>query len=255
MTNLSTQYTHQVICSVCFATHYLNPAHSGLNPVRHGFQVIGGSGQGHSGGWHTGPCGGTGFPHFGHSTEGTVWALGQVKSSLEYAQKHLDGLLARPDLNWHFQPKKYQAATWQNRKSSYIPDGPAIERVLKPGTEMEVIKYRQEGMTYDQEVRAPSYEGELANRVGEAKRNVDSLTAQRDAYEKAIREWKPQAPTKAPGKVEMVHLAKTVNLPKEYNMQSYDRPNCKRVSQRDAKRYATTHDKSKVTCLRCKKST
>lgn len=182
------------------------------------------------------------------STEGTKWALGQILNAIDGAKKLVAGLEARPDLSWTYQPKKYQRATWQNRKSSYIPDGPAIERVLKPGTEEERIAYRTEGMTYDQHVVCPSYERELAHRLGEAKRHLESLEADRAKYELAIATWKPVAPTPAKT-VKVVH--------KQVDLTKGARPACNRMMQGFkaatlAAKGQMTKDVNLVTCQRCK---
>lgn len=253
MTNLSDKYTHKAICAVCFRDHFLNPARGGENPIRHGFHVVG-VGGGHQGAWHTGPCAGVGFRHFGVSTDGAVWALGQIDNAIVSARKLVAGLEARPDLNWHFQPKKYQAATWQVRKSTYVAAGPEIVRVLTPGTEAETITYpnpETDQLHYRPtcEVKAPSYEQELAHRLGDANGHLNSLLGDKAKYELAIANWKLVAPVPCKT-VKVVHLARaSKSIP---NLTFAD---CNRRIQSYSENPANmTKDKTKVTCERCKKS-
>ena len=253
MTNLSTKKlpTYAGVCSVCFHTHNLNTAKgSTLNPIRHGFHIVGGSGQGHAGGWHTGPCAGVGFPHFGFSTAGTEYALTQILSALTHAVKLLTNLNARPELSWSFQPTKYQSATWQTRKSTYVPAGSPIERVLKPGTLAESITYPNPdgSATYapTKEVQAPSYEQELASRIIEAQHRVDALLRDKLKYQTAIDAWKPADKTIAV-KVELVHRARKVTY-REHLV-----PACRpRVSSWEASKLKLSDDKAQITCKRCK---
>ncbi len=250
MTNTTDTYTHKAVCAVCFAIHFLNPARGGENPIRHGFHVVGGSGQGHSGSWHTGPCAGVSFRHFGVSTDGTKWALAQIIAQVQGVQKLIAGLEARPNLSWSYQPKKYQAATWQVRKSSYVPDGPAIERTLTPGTEEEVITYpAADHYTGKLEVKAPSYERELAMRLADANSSLKNLLREQAQYETAIKTWKPAAPVPAKT-LKVVHLA----LSSERYPGTVFADCNRRIRAYGSNPANMTTDKTLVTCQRCKKA-
>jgi hypothetical protein len=86
----------QGTCSVCLRSIQLH----GEKPIRHGFSAVGVR-HGQSGGYHTGPCPGTRFPHLGISSEGTQWALDSAREQLTRTEDRLSELAANPDLIWY----------------------------------------------------------------------------------------------------------------------------------------------------------
>lgn len=231
------------VCSVCFATHDLNTAKGKTNnPIRHGFQIVGGHGQGHEGGWHTGPCQGVNFAHFGASTEGTRWALEQIKGQIAQAVDTLARLDTKPELRWSFQPRTYDKTVWK-----YVPDADVkISRTLALGTAAEKIEFQQAAYNQPQYVTAPSYDQELASRVAEVLQRKVSLQVTRKRYEDAIANWKPADAVLAAPKAEIVHRSVMRGT------RGYAVPACQlAMPSYKAARVKMTADLEAVTCKRC----
>lgn len=163
----------QATCSVCFHTHKL---YGNGNLTRHGFSIVTqGYGQGHYGAWHTGPCGGINFPHFGISTDGTKWALDGTRAALKRAKAARTKLDTNPAMKW--TPDKW--AVKKNVEPVKVELGDVERYFNYDGTPQEfygdytVISY------------AKLHKVAVANVDGEIK----SLTGQVAFYVKAIKEW------------------------------------------------------------------
>ena len=107
--------THQGTCSVCFGTFKLTD----LRPRRHGFSAVN-IRHGMNGGWHTGPCGGHAFPHYGHSVEGTKWALANENIRLRTIVSSLEKHATRPELIWTRRASNGAYATKRHSDQSFL---------------------------------------------------------------------------------------------------------------------------------------
>lgn len=229
-------------CAVCLGTFHLQGQKE--FPIRHGFTAHN-IHHGQTGGWHTGQCNGTTFPHLGKSVEGTVWALGQIKAKLALRREALAGLEARPALTWAFRPNRYDRNLYK-----YVPDMTVfIERMLTPGTEESLANYRQEDMPQhqsDHQVRVPSYERELASRIESVKLDIRSLMESEATYAEVIRTWQPFDKVAAV-KVEMVHkqINRQLSDGRKFSFASCNR---RIKAGRGAK---MTENDAEVTCKRC----
>lgn len=211
-------------CSVCLRLMQLR----GSSPIRHGFSAQNVR-HGQTGGWHTGPCFGTQFPHLGISDEGTRAALERVRARRAHFEGEIRTLERQPPLHW--APKLYGKPLRDFSKQITI----------------------QPGAKRDYTLGSPSYD-ELH------KRRVSELTAERDTaaraianYERVIATWSPDKyPTKgAVAKVEVVHLAKL----KTRGPESYMGIACNRMlSKWKSEGAKKTEDVAKVTCKACKKT-
>ncbi len=213
----------QGTCSVCLRMMQLQGAH----PIRHGFSAIGVK-HGQSGGYHTGPCAGTQFPHLGISTKGTEWALEREREFLKNTLAKLADLATNPDLTWY--PKKYDVRGGR-------PD------LKNP----HVIKY---GMENDYLTGAPSYD--YLHRSEKTRLENQRDTAERaiDAYEKVLATWSPEKyPTKgAVKKVETVHMERPITIRGENVIGVL----CRGLRATRGQRLLKTSDPAKVTCKRCR---
>jgi len=214
----------QGTCSVCLRLMQLHGDH----PIRHGFSAVGVR-HGQHGGYHTGPCAGTQFPHLGISTEGTRWALDRERAQLERLRAQIANLATNPDLTWY--PKKYD-----------VPGGrPDLAHpvVIKPGTES------------DYTTGAPSYA--FLHRSEKAKLENWQHAAERaiDAYEKVLATWSPEKypTTGAAKKVETVHMERPV---KTLRGDTVVGTVCRSARRGRASLLAKTSDPAKVTCKRCR---
>lgn len=252
------QYTHKAVCAVCFCEHYLNSAKGSTDhPIRHGFSayhIV----HGQTGGWHSAPCGGISFPHFGVSTAGTEWALKGVLAQLEGVDNYIAELNTKPGLYWSYQDT--ERVSRYGTKERRQPIGDKIERDIKPGMAAERIDYKSKH-GYNTHVTAPSYEQFWNSKMNSAQGNKQQLETHRDQLTKAIKEWFPNNPAyiaKLVKKVEMVHLARTVgyNYDREAKLykDSYTAPKCKRVPVYEASKFKTSANPAEVTCKRCSKA-
>ena len=218
----------QGTCSVCLRTMQLHGDH----PIRHGFSAVGVR-HGQSGGFHTGPCAGTQFPHLGISTEGTRCALDRERAHIDRLRAALANLATNPDLTWH--PKKYDVRGGRLDLSRPF--------VVKYGDE-EPIAYSGD--------RPPSYARLHKAKVAELESHVRMAEHAIDAYEKVLATWSPEKyPTSnAPGKVETVHMA---TPRKNSRGEEWTGILCRftRKGYASDKNPKTT-DPSKVTCKRCR---
>ena len=213
----------QGTCSVCLRMMQLR----GDRPIRHGFSAVGVR-HGQHGGYHTGPCAGTQFPHLGISTEGTQWALERERAHLGRLQDRLAELATNPDLTWY--PKKYD-----------VRGGRAdLSRPL-------VLKYGEEG-PYG--TGAPSYAS--LHRAEKVKvENFQSMAERAIAeYERVLATWSPEKyPTiGALKKVETCHMERPVKTVRGEVVGTL----CRGVGRGRAAFVAKTADPSKVTCKRCR---
>ena len=223
----------QGTCSVCLRTIQLR----GDRPIRHGFSAIGVRHGTHSG-YHTGPCGGSNFPHLGISTEGTVWALGVAHNRLDSTIEALRKLDAFPDLTWH-------------RPLPTFIQRPGPERHGLPDTTKSVTLRHGADVPYANDGR-PSYAHEHKKRVAELTNVKNELERAIAAYEKILATWKPESAAAAPAKVEIVHLAKDVRG----NFGNWTGIACRstrRMNPHAREKLLKTSDVTKVTCKACKK--
>lgn len=210
----------EATCAVCLRKIQLR----GDRPIRHGFSAVGVR-HGQSGGWHTGPCGGSNFPHLGISSEGTVWALGQAQKSLEKTDEGLRRYATNPDINWY--PTKRG-----------VPD-------IANGV---VLHY---GDPANYKTGASSYAHEHKQRVSELESRKRELDRAIETYEKTIANWKPESATAAAAKTEPVHLAEEVNG-KFGAWTGIACRSTRRMNPYAREKLKKTTDPSKVTCKRCK---
>ena len=212
-------------CSVCLRSMQLH----GDRPIRHGFSAVGVR-HGQHGGYHTGPCAGTRFPHLGISTEGTVWALDRERRHLATTNEGLAKLATYPDLTWY--PTKYDVRGGRLDLSRPI--------VLKHGEEAPFG------------IGAPPY-------ASMHRAETVKLETQRDMAERAIREyervissWSPEKypTTGASKKVETTHMATGRKNSRDETWTGVLCRYTKRGYVSD--RLPKTDDPSKVTCKRCR---
>lgn len=215
----------QGTCSVCLRTMQLR----GDRPIRHGFEAVGVH-HGQSGGYHTGPCAGTQFPHFGISTEGTTWALDRERRLLDNTNVALADLATNPDLTWY--PKKYDVRGGR----------PDLTRpvVLKYGDQRS---FQGDTPSYDSQHRAK--EVQLKNQRDAAERVIAE-------YERVLASWAPEKypVSDAPGTVATVHMA----TPRKNNRgETWRGILCRFTRQGHASdKNHKTDDPSEVTCKRCR---
>lgn len=211
-------------CSVCLRTMQLHDD----RPIRHGFSAVGVR-HGQHGGYHTGPCAGTRFPHLGISTEGTQWALERERGFLATTNEAIAHLTTNPDLTWY--PKKYDVRGGRLDLSRPI-----------------VLKHGEEG-PYGS--GAPSYASlhrtekiQLDNKRDAAERAIAE-------YERVLANWSPDKyPVTGSVKTEVVHMA----TPRRNNRgETWTGILCRFTRQGSASTLAKkTDDPSKVTCKRCR---
>jgi len=213
----------QGTCSVCLRTMQLH----GDRPIRHGFSAIGVQ-HGQHGGYHTGPCAGTRFPHLGISVEGTQWALDRARRSLDSVRGELATLATNPDLVWY--PTKYNVR------------GRPLD-LSKPVT----LKHGEEA-PYG--IGAPSYASEHRQRKAKLDAHERELEQTITEYERVLATWSPgKYPTSgAPKKVETVHMERPVKTSRGEVIGTL----CRGVGRGRAAFVAKTSDPSKVTCKRCR---
>ncbi len=214
----------QGTCSVCLREIQLRDG----RPIRHGFSAVGVR-HGQSGGYHTGPCAGTQFPHLGISSEGTAWALDRERRFLEGTHKRLADLAANPDITWF--PKKYDIRGGRADLSKPV--------VVKHGDERS---YSTGQPSYDQLHRARK--AELEQHVNQAERAIAE-------YERVLGSWSPEKypTTGAAVKVETVHMERPIkNLRGETTIGTL----CRSARRGRVAFLAKTDDPAKVTCKRCR---
>lgn len=220
----------QGTCSVCLRVIQLRGDH----PIRHGFSAVGVR-HGQSGGYHTGPCAGTQFPHLGISTEGTVWALDRERKLVERLNAKLAELATNPDLTWY--PKKYDVKG--GRLDLSRPS------VVKFGDE-EPISYRSDS--------PPSYAKLHKAKVTETENHLRMAERAIAEYERVLASWSPEkyAVIGAPKKAETVHMS----TPRANNRgETWTGILCRFTRRGFASdKLPKTDDPSKVTCKRCRTS-
>ncbi len=216
----------QGTCSVCLRLMQLR----GDRPIRHGFSAVGVR-HGQSGGYHTGPCAGTQFPHLGISTEGTQWALDRERAHLDRLRAALANLATNPDLTWH--PKKYDVRGGRLDLSRPF--------IVKYGDE-EPISYSSD--------RPPSYAKLHRSKVAELEGHANMAERAIAEYERVLASWSPgKYPTiGAPAKTEIVHMERPITLRGETVMGVL----CKGLRAMRGQRLLKTSDPAKVTCKRCR---
>jgi hypothetical protein len=203
----------------------------GDHPIRHGFSAIGVQ-HGQHGGYHTGPCGGTNFPHLGISVEGTQWALARAHTSLDNVRAAQAQLAGNPDLTWY--------------PTNYSVRGKPLD-MSKPVT----LKYGEE-VPYEVRSRGvPSYASEHRQRKAKLDAHEEDLVRSIAAYEKVIASWSPgkYPTTGAPKKIETVHMERPI---RKLSGDTFMGIRCRSVRRGGAAFLAKTDDPSKVTCKRCR---
>lgn len=221
---------HQGTCSVCLRAMQLH----GDRPIRHGFSAIGVK-HGQHGGFHTGPCAGTGFPHLGISVEGTQWALERARRSLDGVRDGIAQLAGNPDLIWY--------------PTNYNVRGRPLD-LSKP----VILKYGEE-VSYEHRNRGvPSYASEHRQRKAKLDAHEEELLRSIAAYEKVIATWSPEKypTTGAPKKVETVHM----EMPRKHTrFGEWKGVLCRFTRPGHASdKLAKTADPAKITCTRCRKA-
>jgi hypothetical protein len=212
-------------CSVCLRVIQLR----GDRPIRHGFSAIGVRHGAHSG-YHTGPCGGSNFPHLGISTEGTAWALGKARDRLATTDESLRELDANPDL------------IWAPRDRRGLPDF-TKSVTLRHGAD---VPYASDGR--------PTYAWEHRRRVAELTNVKSELERAIKAYEGVLATWTPEkyAVKGAATKVEIVHLARERKHPRYAAPWTSVACRLTRPGHASDKLKKTTNP-AEVTCKQCKK--
>jgi hypothetical protein len=203
----------------------------GERPIRHGFSAVGVH-HGQSGGYHTGPCPGTRFPHLGISPEGTQWALDNARGQLTRAEDRLSELAANPDLIWY--PRLRGS---YNKAPGGLPDT-TRPVILRHGADA----YANDGR--------PTYASEHRRKVAEQTGIKDSLEAAIAEYERVIARWSPgkYPTTGAAAKVEIVHMERPVKTARGEVIGTL----CRGVGRGRGPLAAKTCDPAKVTCKRCR---
>lgn len=237
MSKTKTVATHESICAVCFGTYKLDNGTD--RTARHGFTAHN-IHHGQTGvGWHTGPCFGVSYPHYGVSCEGTKVALKLAQEHLVALQRRVEELKANPPLVWVREP---------SRSRRYGSAGTRVTFTVVHGDKERTLD-RDEAAGFPWQETLPSYEQLL-------KRSNALLTAEIQAVESQIRfltdkivTWKP-APAVEVVQRKIVHLAALwkgkYNPTGKCSMWSMHQPG-------PAKEGSLTDDKSKVTCQRCAK--
>lgn len=160
-------------------------------PVRHGFRAHNVHHGGH-GGWHTGPCRGGDFPHFGISPEGTRALEADLRAHLDGLARALENLAAGTDtFRWE------RTATRSSGKASTWYE-------VQPGAAAVYLK--PEAPAHPFPDRVPAY-ADLAEarRVALTREQTEAEEALQHAL-RAITGWKA-TPAKARAKVGSVtHL-------------------------------------------------
>ena len=214
-------------CSVCLRTMQLQ----GDRPIRHGFSAVGVR-HGQSGGYHTGPCAGTQFPHLGISKEGTEWALDRERGVLVRLNDALAELDTNPDFTWY--------------PTNYNVRGRPLD-LSKP----VIVKYGEEPPWGSQ---APSYARLHKQKKTELENQKDMAERAIREYERVLASWSPEKypVTGAVKKVEIVHMA---TPRKNSRGETWTGILCRFTKQGYASdKIAKTDDPSKVTCTRCRKA-
>lgn len=152
-------------CAVCFGEFVTTKAG---RPVRHGFSIVTqGRGYGHLGAWHTGPCMGADYPHYGLSSSGTEAALVMARNQLVNVRGSIEGLEDYPPLGWTYTPPK-----WEMRKG-------ATPRAITVS----------HGTPRDPELGAPSYDELHRTMTSQLESENTSLIDSIAFYEKKIATW------------------------------------------------------------------
>jgi hypothetical protein len=218
----------QGTCSVCLRLIQLHNDH----PIRHGFSAVGVR-HGQSGGYHTGPCQGTRFPHLGISTAGTQWALGFAHDQLSRTTDRLRELAGNPDFIWY--PRERGS---YNKVRGGLPD------MSRPVT----LQYGKDD-TYVGDGR-PTYANEHRRKVVEQTNIKDELESAIAAYERVLASWSPDKyPTiGAPTKIDTVHMERPILIRGVTEVGVL----CKGLRAMRGQRLRKTSDPAKVTCKRCR---
>jgi len=136
--------TVRVVCAVCLTNHLL----TGEKIARHGFHIVTkGYGQGHLGAWHTGPCQGPRFPDLGEATDGTVWALAQIRVTIKGMHCALATHESRLPLWWE-HVLHYEVGQRKTERIEVSPGTAANYRTGQPSYE-DLWKSRKRAMEAD----------------------------------------------------------------------------------------------------------
>lgn len=211
------------ICSVCFGPFVLHKD----KPKRHGFNVItNGRGQGHLGAWHTGPCMGWDYEHFGLSCEGTRAAEAAARRALGAARQELKRLKGKPDLQWRRPPTRAERRT---------------------GMQMDEAVTVCKGDKDDYKTGRPSYDSLWTDHVAKVQARIEAIGRAIKTYVEAIRTWKPAEPVAVKPRGAILHLDSHWKGRAEVRV-----PACQAYAMQPSFA-ATTKDANEVTCTRCRK--
>jgi hypothetical protein len=238
-TKTKTNATHAGICSVCFNEHKLN----GEKPTRHGFSAHNVR-HGQSGGWHSGPCFGTVYPHFGISCEGTKVALARVTSWRDSLVKRIEEHAARPALVWTRKPSK----VWGRPNPLHKP----VDHTINPGDKAEYLSADSEnGFTYPE--HKPSYDDLWTSIERSLAAELERTEQQIKFYTDKINGWRPAPARELAPKVDTVHLETQWKGGRHGDIRT---GTCSKWSMtRPAVQvHRLTTDPAKVTCQRCLKA-
>ena len=216
-------------CSVCLREMQLKPR--GDEPIRHGFSAINVH-HGSTGGWHTGPCAGAGYPNLNVSCEGTKYGLKLATQRRDYGDKQLAELATNPPIMWY--PTVYKGGHQR-------PD-------LSRGVE---LRFGDESSTSD---GRSSYAYEHKKLVANAKNVRDSAQDMINKYERVISTWSPEKypVTGAAPKLVTTHL---LMKRKSDRFGAWDGITCNFTRPGSASsKPVKTEDITKVNCKKCKKS-
>lgn len=242
MTRARTRLEHVVRCAVCLREGIVLSAGQ-QSPIRHGFSAINVQ-HGASGGWHTGPCDGVRYAHFGQSTEGTTFELARTEQHLSRVRAQLDHLATRPELPWHFA---------ETLSRDQVARGAEPHRATYTLTPIDAgqrkVTYRTAG-AYGSVYTVPSYERHRGTLVVLAESNRDTLVDWRGRLVAAIAGWAPVPPAPRSPEVPVVHR------PREYIFSggvTIRGPACRRPRGRvAAEQKLLSDDSALVTCGRCR---
>lgn len=209
-------------CAVCLRGYLMLV---GKKIARHGFRIVTkGLGHGHLGSWHTGPCQGPRFPDLGEATDGTVWALAQIRSSIKGVTATMLTHESRPVLWW-----EHVLYGTLPRKTERLEVSP--------------------GAAADYHIGRPSYDDLWKSRKRELEAFLRALLSDETRYAKVIETWTPEqyarVATEPPAPVRHIQ-ALWKNRP---GMES---PKCQRYAMRPPTGSALfADDEHPPTCLRC----
>jgi hypothetical protein len=167
----------EATCGYCLRTLAVD---SKGYPVRHGFAAHNVR-HGFSGGWHTGPCHGTDFPHHGISPDACQASHRRAENSIARLFLEQMHLAARPALTYTIEPSRFDARHGAKPASIEIVDG-AGRSYFAP--EHCVSGYP-----------VPSYDELHRSRTAKLQLELENAVAWRDTCNAALADWAPKSAT------------------------------------------------------------